>query len=97
MEEKFKYLNDDYIYSSDGEKKLDYVIQVDDILGGYFKNDNDTYFNLMDYHYEFECHEKIHLNFLEIIVDCTNFLCVDIDNFKDEFFFLTYFQHIFSL
>lgn len=73
MEEETEDLQDDYIYPSDFEEELDYVVQVEDIVGGSFENHGETYFNLSDYESEFEGHEEIHQGLHESDVDHASF------------------------
>ena len=82
IEEKIECLNDDYIYPSDFEEQFDYVMQMEDILGGSWKNDGETYFNTSECDFEFEGHKKIHQELHEIDVDRANSSCVDIVRFS---------------
>ena len=84
MEEETEDLQDDYIYPSDFDEELDYVVQVEDIIGESFENDGKTYFNLSDYDSEFEGDEEIHQKLHENDVDQSSFSCANIDKSKDE-------------
>lgn len=86
---KIEYLNDEYIYLYDFEEELDYVVQVEDILGGSFENDGDMYFNLLDCHYEFGRHENID-------VDHVNSSCAGIDKSKNNNFLACFHRHFFQ-
>ena len=70
-------------------------MQLEDILGGSFENDGDTYFNLSDCYSKFEGHQEVHQGLHEIDVEHTNSSCAGIDNSKDEHFFLHVFIGIF--
>ena len=94
MEEETKDLQDDYIYPSNFEEELDYIVQVEDIVAGSFENHGETYFNISDYDSEFEGNEEIHGGLHESDIHHANFLSADIGNSKDEHFFL-FFEHIF--
>ena len=69
MEEETEDLHDDYIYPSDFEKDLDYIIQVKNIVGGSFDNHGETYFHLSNYDSEFEGHKEIHQRLHESDID----------------------------
>lgn len=79
-------VQDDYIYPSDFEKEIDYIVQIEDIVGGSFENHGETYFNISDYDSEFKGHEEIHQGLHESDIDNANFLYADIGNLKYEFF-----------
>ena len=86
MKEETKNLQNDYIYPSDFEEELDYVVQVENILGGSFENYRKMYFHLSDYDSEFEGHKEIHQGLHESDIDHASFSCADIDISKYEFF-----------
>ena len=67
MVEEVKYLQDDYIYPLDLEEELDYVMQVEEIVGGSFESHRETYFIISDYDFEFEGHEEIHQDYMKVI------------------------------
>ena len=79
-----------YIYPSDFEKELDDVVQVDDIVGGYFKNHKEIYFNLSDYNSELEGHEIIHQGLHESDINHVSSSCAEIDILKDKHFIFTW-------
>ena len=83
MEEETEDLHDDYIHPSDFEEELDYVLQVENIVGGSFENYRETYFYLSDYDFEFEGHKEIHRGLHESDIDHASFSCADIDISKD--------------
>ena len=68
---------------------------MEDIIGGSFENDGETYFNLSDYDSEFEGDEEIHQGLHESHVDRVSFSRANIDKYKDEFF--RFFWSIFPL
>ena len=57
---------------------------MEDIIGGSFENDGETYFNLSDYDSEFEGDEEIHQGLHESHVDRVSFSCANTDKSKDE-------------
>ena len=80
---KIECLNGNYINQSDFEEGFDYVVQMEDILGGSWKNDGKTYFNTSDCDSEFEGHKKIHQRLHDIDLDHANSSCLDIETYNN--------------
>jgi hypothetical protein len=67
VEGKTKDVHDNYIYQSYFEEELDYVVQMEDIFEGSFKNHGETYFNILDCNFKFEGHKKFIKNCIKVM------------------------------